>query len=61
MTGSTEHLLGPILFCAFWVYAQTVWLVFESLGLKDPDAFGETVIERGLQGFANTTGRKASA
>ena len=29
-TGSTEQLLGPSLFCAFWTYAQTSWLVLQS-------------------------------
>jgi hypothetical protein len=43
--GSTEHLLGPALFCAFWTYLQTVSLLFERFELKVCDELDATVVQ----------------
>lgn len=46
--GSTEKLLGPALFCAFWTYVQTVWLVLDRFELE----LNSTVVEPGLAALA---------
>ena len=35
--GSTERFLTDVLWCAFWTYAQTVWFVFDTFGLRVKD------------------------
>jgi hypothetical protein len=55
MTGSTEHLVGQVLFCAFWTYAQTAWLVLEDAGFKDLERLATEVIEPGLAAIAAGT------
>lgn len=55
MTGSTEHLVGQVLFCAFWTYAQTACLVLEGAGFNDLETLARDVIEPGLAAIVMET------
>ena len=45
---STEQLMGPALFCAFWTYVQTVTMVFATFELDVQEEFAAKVVEPGL-------------
>jgi Family of unknown function (DUF5677) len=60
MTGSTEHLLGHALLCAYWTYVQTVTLVFQSFGLERLREFEKSVIEPGFKAVASAQLRGAA-
>jgi hypothetical protein len=52
--GSTEHLLGPALFCAFWTYLQTVSLLFERFELNGWQELDAAVVQPALAEFVST-------
>ncbi len=55
LTGSTEHLVSQALFCAFWTYAQTAWLLLEEGGVDELDLLSREVYEPGLTAMAGAT------
>lgn len=50
--GSTERFLTDVLWCAFWTYAQTVWFVFDTFGLRVKDELDAAVVQPAFAAFA---------
>ena len=49
---STERFLTDVLWCAFWTYAQTVWFVFDTFGLRVKDEDDAAVVQPAFVAFA---------
>lgn len=50
--GSTERFLTDVLWCAFWTYAQIVWFVFDTFGLRVKDELDAAVVQPAFAAFA---------
>lgn len=49
--GSTEDYLLDVLWCAFWTYLQTVWLLWDTFGLRGKDEIDEDVAQPAFAAF----------